>query len=305
MQRLFFFLLFSFFLLVSENTALAAQKGHVYQHPTGLSFWYPQSWRLQELDEAFQLIPNDAVSTAEGPSEVFFVSGESVAGTGIMRADDPQVISYVDQQVQSILPGMQLQPGRDHVDLMGTQGLILRWSGNNNSGKAIEGRAYIVIAKGYALTLSAIAFKGLIDKRDGSLKKIFRSFAFGEGQLDQALVGTWNKHATASLANPDRIYQTAWTAAQSVSEDKSVLTFYPDGRWHQRDTSHMLVGAAGLWLEDKSDKSYEGRWFADGKRLFMIYKDNTWEDFAYKVVPSGTGRELRTSVGKKATIWRE
>ena len=43
----------------------------------------------------------------------------------------------------------------------------------------------------------------------------------------------------------------------------------------------------------------------DGKRLFMIYEDNTWEDFAYKVVPWSGGRELRTSVDKKATIWRQ
>jgi len=97
---------------------------------------------------------------------------------------------------------------------MGTQGVVFRWAGNNNAGKPIEGRAYIVVTKDISLTLSAIAYKGLIDKRTASLKKVFTSFVQEDGQLDQALVGTWNKHSTASLANPDRIYQTAWTAAQ-------------------------------------------------------------------------------------------
>lgn len=283
----------------------ASEKGNVYHHPTGLTFWYPQSWQLQEIDEALQLVPNDVMTTEEGPSEFYFVSGESIAGSGISRPDDPQVINYVDQNVRSVLPQLQLSPDREYVKLMGMQGVVFRWAGNNNVGKPIEGRAYIVIAKDVALTLSAIAYKGLIDKRNASLKKIFASFVLGEGQLDQVLVGTWNKYATASLANPDRIYQTAWTAAQSVSEDKSHLTFYADGRWHRVNSSHTLVGAGGIWLEDKSNKEYSGKWFADGKRLFMIYEDNTWEDFAYKVVPLGGGRELRTSVGKKATIWRQ
>lgn len=305
MRTMIHYLLVCLFIVISAVQLDASEKGNVYRHPTGLTFWYPQSWRLQELDEALQLVPNDVVTTQEGPSELYFVSGESIAGSGITRADDPQVIGYVDQQVRSVLPQLHLSGDREYVQLMGTQGVVFRWAGSNNVGKPIESRAYIVISKGVALVLSAIAYKGLIDKRTASLKKVFTPFVLGEGQLDQALVGSWNKYATASLANADRIYETAWTAAQSVSEDKSHLTFYADGRWHRVNSSHTLVGAGGIWLEDKSKNEYSGKWFADGKRLFMIYEDNTWEDFAYKVVPSGGGRELRTSVGKKATIWRQ
>jgi len=291
-------------ILFGSSAIEAAEKGHVYRHPTGLSFWYPQNWRLQELDEVLQLIPDDAVTTHEGPSEIYFVSGESITGTGITHADDPRVISYVDQQVRSVLPQLQLTSDRQHVKLMDTQGVVFKWSGSNNSGKSIEGRAYIVIARDTALILSAISIKGLIGKRNTSLEKIFTSFVLGEGQIDRALVGTWHKFATAALSNPDRIYQTAWSAAQSVSEDKSLLTFSNDGRWHRVDRSHTLVGASGIWLEDKSEKKSSGRWFADGKRLFMIFDDNTWEDYAYKVVHGREGPELRTSVGRKATIWR-
>ena len=217
MRTMVHYLLVCLFIVVSAVQLDASEKGNVYRHPTGLTFWYPQSWRLQELDEALQLVPNDVVTTQEGPSELYFVSGESIAGSGITRADDPQVIGYVDQQVRSVLPQLQLSGDREYVPLMGTQGVVFRWAGSNNAGKPIEGRAYIVISKDVALILSAIAYKGLIDKRDASLKKVFTSFVLGEGQLDQALVGTWNKYATASLANPDRIYETAWTAAQAVS----------------------------------------------------------------------------------------
>ncbi|MEA3372660.1 MAG: hypothetical protein U9Q62_03100 [Campylobacterota bacterium] len=294
-------------LLISAGSAQngTSEKGNVYRHPTGLSFWYPQSWQLQEQDEALQLVPNNVVSTQEGPSELFFVTGESVAGTGISRADNPQVISYCDQQVRSILPALQLQQDKEYVDLMGTQGIVLKWAGNNNAGKPIEGRAYIVISRGHALTLSAIAYKGLIDKRTDSLKKIFRSFVLGQGQQDPALVGSWNKLSSSYLENPDRIYQTAWSAARSATDEKSQLSFYADGRWHQVNSSHTIVGAGDIWLEDKSKDEYKGQWYADGKRLFMIYQDNTWEEFAYKVVSTGSGRELRTAVGKRVTIWNQ
>jgi hypothetical protein len=293
------------FILLLILPAHAIEKGNVYRHPAGLSFWYPQQWELQELDEALQLIPNDVVTTQEGPSEFYFVTGESVSGTGISLANDPRVVSYADQQVRSILPALQLQKSRRLVDLLGTQGLVLTWKGNNNAGKPIEGRAYIVVTKGFALTLSGITLKGLMKKRERSLDKIFTSFVIGQGQLDSALTGTWHKHATAALANPDRIYETAWSAAQSVSEDKSQLTFYPNGEWHRINTSQTIVGAGGVWLEDNSKSEHRGRWNADGKRLFMLYEDNTWEEFSYIIVSTATGRELRTSVGKQAVIWRQ
>jgi hypothetical protein len=293
------------FILLLLVPVHAAEKGNMYRHPAGLSFWYPQQWKLTELDEALQLIPNDVVTTQEGPSEFYFVTGESVSGMGISRANDPQVINYADQQVRSILPALKLQKSRTLVDLLGTQGLVLIWKGNNNAGKAMEGRAYIVVTKGFALTLSGISFKGLMNKREGSLDKIFTSFVIGQGQLDPALEGTWHKHATAALANPDRIYETAWSAAQSVSEDKSKLTFYPNGEWHRINTSQTIVGAGGVWLEDNSKNEHRGRWNADGKKLFMLYEDNTWQEFSYIIVRTANGRELRTSVGKKAVIWRQ
>ena len=292
-------------ILILFGPAHALEKGNIYRHPAGLSFWYPQQWTLQELDEALQLIPNDLVTTPEGPSEIYFVTGESISGTGISRANDPRVVTYADQQVRSILPALQLQKSRRLVDLLGTQGLVLIWKGNNNAGKPLEGRAYIVITKGFAITLSAISLEGLMKKREGFLDKIFTSFVIGQGQLDPALTGTWHKHATATLANPDRIYETAWSAAQSVSEDKSKLTFYPNGEWHRLNTSQTIVGAGGVWLEDNSKSEYRGRWNADGKKLFMLYEDNTWEEFSYKIVRTANGQELRTSVGKQAVIWRQ
>ncbi len=70
------------FILLLLVPVHAAEKGNIYRHPAGLSFWYPQKWTLTELDEALQLIPNDVVTTQEGPSEFYLVTGESVNGTG-------------------------------------------------------------------------------------------------------------------------------------------------------------------------------------------------------------------------------
>ena len=294
-----------FLLFVVPISLYAEEGGNVYRHPSGLSFWYPQQWKLHELDEALQLVPADVAMTQEGPSEVYFVTGESVQGTGILRADDQRVVAYMDQQVRSILPALQLQHSRKTFALPGAQGIVLTWKGNNNAGKPVEGRAYVVVIKEYALTLSGISLQGLVNKRTPSLEKIFTSFVIGQGQLDPALTGTWHKHATMSVANPDRIYETSWSAAQAVTEDKSQLTFQSDGRWIRVDASHTLVGAGGIWLEDKSQNENKGKWNADGKRLFMLFEDNTWEEYAYKIVNTDHGRELRTAVGKEVVIWRQ
>jgi len=101
-------LLACIFIIIGAVQIDASEKGNVYHHPTGLTFWYPQSWRLQELDEALQLVPNDVVTAQKGPSEIYFVGGESIAGSGISHANDPQVVSYVDQQVRSVLHQLQL-----------------------------------------------------------------------------------------------------------------------------------------------------------------------------------------------------
>ncbi len=303
MRSVFVHILFCLYLFGSPLQLAAAEKGNIYRHPAGLSFWYPDNWKLHELEEALQLVPNDVVSTVQGDSELYFVTGESIAGSGITRADDPQVIAYIDQQVRSMLPTLTLQKHSDRINLMGTEGIVFKWRGNNNDGKPVEGRAYVVISQNFALTLSAIALDGLINKRDTQLKKIFASFVIKEGKKDPALAGRWKKIATTSIRNSS-VWETDWSRANMVADEETITTFNPDGTWHRLYTYHMIAGAGGVWLEDKDRKEYRGTWSADGKRLFMLFEDNSWDEFEYQIVKRGNGRELRLSDGKRGQIWK-
>lgn len=65
------------FLLMQPFALLASQKGNIYNHPSGISFWYPLNWKLHELPEAFQLVPNDVIATKEGARNFFSLAGKA------------------------------------------------------------------------------------------------------------------------------------------------------------------------------------------------------------------------------------
>lgn len=121
------------------------QKGKLYRHVTGLTFWYPENWHVKELEEAFQPIPNDVEIESQGPDEIYFISGERVAGTGIQNPDDPRVIQYTDQVVQSILPTLRRVGSVKYMDMINGKGVLLQWEGKNNEGKMVCATAFITI----------------------------------------------------------------------------------------------------------------------------------------------------------------
>ena len=283
---------------------ITIQKGKWYRHVTGLTFWYPENWHVKELEEAFQLIPNDVKRKPQGPDEIYFISGESVAGTGIQNPDDPRVIQYTDKVVQSILPTLRRVESVKYVDMINGKGVLLQWEGKNNKGKMVSAEAFITITQNFAISLSAIAYKNLLDKRNDELQKIFASFAFGEGQRDTNLIGHWELTATQSITNQS-VWETDWSRAQLVSDNQSHLVFTPDGKWSRTDTSHMIAGAGDLWIESKDKDESSGRWFAGEGTLFMIWENNTWEDYTYKIHNSVKGRELRMICGKTGQVWKE
>jgi hypothetical protein len=301
-------ILFTSLIILNQEAPAAPkipiQKGKVYRHVTGLTFWYPDNWRVKELDEALQLIPNDVEIQSQGPDELYVIAGESVAGTGILNPDDPRVIHYTDQVVQSILPSLMRVGRVKYVDMITGKGVFLQWEGKNNKGKTVCAEAFITIRQNFAISLSAIAYKHLLEKRNDELHRIFASFAFGEGQRDPDLIGHWELTATQSITNQS-VWETDWSRAQLVSDNQSHLVFTPDGKWSRTDTSHMIAGAGDVWIESSDKDESGGRWYAGEGTLFMIWENNTWEDYSYKIYTSAQGRELRMICGKTGQVWNE
>ncbi len=189
------------------------------------------------------------------------------------------------------------------MDMVNGRGVLLQWDGKNYDGKMVSAMALITISQNFAISLSAIAPRDLLEKRKDALIKIFASFAFGEGQRDTQLVGHWELSATQSITNQS-VWETDWSRARLVSDKQSHLIFHPDGSWSRTDTSHMIAGAGGLWIESKDANKSSGRWYAGEGKLFMIWENNTWEDYTYKIDTRAGKRELKMICGKTGQVWR-
>jgi len=74
-------------------------KSKTYRHPVGFKFMYPADWKAQDTGEMLLLTPPNQGQSPQGPTELYFVAGESVAGEGIYDAMDPAVVAYLDENV--------------------------------------------------------------------------------------------------------------------------------------------------------------------------------------------------------------
>jgi hypothetical protein len=61
----------------------------------------------------------------------------------------------------------------------------------------------------------------------------------------------------------------------------------------------MIVGAGSVWLERDQRSAKKGRWNADGGHLFMLWEDESFEDYRYRF----EGNKLKMKTGKTAQVW--
>jgi hypothetical protein len=284
------------------KTSSSGRSGGTYTHPAGFKFWYPQGWTTKITEEVLQLVPPNPGSTPEGPSEIYVVVGESVAGEGIFSPEDPRVVEYMDQQVRAVSPSLILQGGAKSVTMSQGKGAELNWQGTSPRGDVIHARAFVAILKDHGISLVGIALKDLLQARDADLRKIFSSFGVGEGHNDPAVVGSWILVSTSAIDNQSP-FETAWSRAQAVSETQTVLDIRADGTCSWNSKSQTIVGAGDVWLEDNSSSSSQGRWNAGNGIIYIMWDDNTYRDCMYKIEHAGGGRQLRMACGGKGEVW--
>lgn len=279
------------------------KKGKIYRHVIGFSFWYPEHWKVQELEEGLQLVPPNPASNAEGATELYFVAGESVAGEGIYRPDDPRVIEYLGEQVRTMFPSLQRTGNLSFIDMVKGKGIVLDWQARTPRGDVIGARVFASIIKDYGVMLIAIGIKEKLGTRDSDLRQMFASFGFGAAQRDTQLVGSWSLVSTHSIRN-ESPFETDWSKAKMVSETNSVLVFQADGTWTRTDDYQMLAGAGGLWIDSTEKTVNRGRWYAGEGLLHMIWEDNSWEDYKYEVKLTEQDRQLKRISGQSGETWK-
>lgn len=286
----------------SVPQAQRGRAGNTYRHPVGFSFWYPSGWTLTEHEAFTQLTPPNPGQSPEGPTELYFLLGSNVADEGIFTPDDQRIISFLDEQVRSVSPVLQYTGRSTPVNNSQGKGALLEWEGKTPKGDDVIARSFVSIINDHGIGLIGIGFRDVINGRDKDLRQMFGSFGFGQGQNDPAIVGSWSLVSTSAIDNQSP-FETSWSRAQAVSEDKSILVFNHDGTWSRSNESHTLVGAGGVWLEDKSQSSSRGSWNAGDGVLYMVWEDNSWEEYKYVVEQGAQGRQLRLAVENRGEVW--
>ena len=65
----------------------------------------------------------------------------------------------------------------------------------------------------------------------------------------------------------------------------------------------MIAGAADVWLESDETTVSKGRWYAGGGSLYLIWEDNSWEDYDYEIRRTPEGIRLLLVSGQKGELW--
>ena len=249
------------------------KNGKEYTYASGGKVRYPASWSIQETEGALKLVPPDA------GEEVILITGERAEGA--TDAGSPEVLAYLDSQVQSVLPDMKRVGKAEKASAGNGKGAFLTWEGTIQ-GKAGQVRGYVTILNGYGVALIALGPKEALDKRDKTLRDIFYSLGWGQGKKDTNLVGTWSYYAYSQI---------------SGKETKASARLNADGTFtYESNTEggNNYSGKDGLgnetwtgWVNSRSGSGWKGTWTAVGGELTLNFEDGSSETFDYTLKQEG------------------
>ena len=227
-------------------------------------------------------------------------NGEYNKSGGIIKRIDPVAATVVGNIIDSVRCysfDVDSQGLVGPVDDIIAAGNYVGYDDHAVSRITPEGVASIIV-KDWGLVMAAVGVGDRLQKRSQTIQKIFASFDVGQGQHDQRLIGGWHLLDTRSITNQS-VWETDYSRAKAVSENSSTIRFNPDGTWQRENRSHTLVGAGGVWLEDKSSSSERGTWNADGNVLFMLWENGSFANYQYRC----EGRQLKMAYEKTLEVW--
>lgn len=261
----------------------------VFKHPTGVSMSYPPTWQLRDLTGALQLIPPDAASNADGPTEAYIVSAQ--AAEGITSAEDPRVINYLDLQMRQLAPFLQRTGQGEKVKAGTVPGVLLTWDGSNPRGLEVRAQTYAIVLKGYGIGVTALGGKNEIARREKIVRGVFASLAAGEGEKDPQLVGAWRFWS-----------YTSSKIVSSGTEQTRLLVLRADGTclWSSQTESSTQVsgkdylGNETYWggVAGTSSDRDRGTWTAGAGRLYVTWQNGSLSEWGYRMIGTPGARRL-------------
>lgn len=274
------------------------------RHPTGLAMSYPPDWQLKELPQMLQLIPPDAASNADGPTEAYLVLAQ--AAEDARSAEDPRVVAYLDGQLGQLMPFLKRVGELEKIRAGAAPGILVTWEGDNPKGMLVRSHAFATILQGYGVALVALGDKKLIAGREKTLRGIFASMAAGEGEKDTRLVGAWKYGHYSSSA-----------LGGHSTESTRFLTVRADGtcRWSsQTETAGNLKGRDSggneTWTAGYAGVGGDNdrwTWSAGNGKLYVMWQNGSLSEWDYNVSGQPAGRRLllKGSNQQKPDEWME
>lgn len=259
-------------------TGAAAWK--TYRHPTGLAMSYPPEWQLREHPQMLQLLPPDAASNSDGPTEAYLVLAE--AAEDIKSAEDPRVVQFLDGQLEKLMPFLKRTGEPEKIRAGAAPGVLAKWEGDNSKAMTVRAHAFATVLKGYGVALVGLGDKKQVLARDKTLRGIFASFAAGEGQKDPRLAGTWKywHYSTSALGG-------------FSTERTRFLVLRPDGTclWSSRSES----GGSARGTDSLGNQTWsagvagatagrdQGTWSAGEGKLYVMWQNGSLSEWSYSV----------------------
>jgi hypothetical protein len=261
-----------------------------YRHPTGLQMAYPPDWQLKEHPGMLQVIPPDAASNADGPTEAYLVFAE--AAEGARSAEDPRVVQYLDGQLGQLIPSLKRAGEPEKVRAGAAPGILATWEGTNARGMLIRAQAFATILKGYGVALVGLGDKDQISRREKTLRGIFASFAAGEGQKDLQLVGAWKywHYSTSAMGG----FSTERTRFLRLGADGTCVwssQTESGGSVQGRDSAGNETWRAGI--AGVGEGSDCGTWSAGNGKLYILWQNGSLSEWGYSVSGQVGDRRLR------------
>jgi hypothetical protein len=258
---------------------------------------YPPDWQLREHPQMLQIVPPDAASNADGPTEAYLVLAE--AAEGVTSAEDPRVVQFLEAQLGQLMPFLRRVGETEKIRAGAAPGILATWEGDSPKGLRVRAHAFAAVLKGYGVALVGLGEKKQITAREPTLRGIFASFAAGEGQKDPQLVGTWKywHYSSSALGG----YSTERTRFLALRADGTCA-------WSSRtDTSASLRGSDSLGSETwtagmagTGGDSDRGTWSAGGGKLYIMWQNGSLSEWTYNVSGQPGGRRLLLKGGDQA-----
>lgn len=274
--------------------ASAPSLKNVYRHSNGVTFRYPESWRINtdqaETAGMVVLLPPGA-DTGPAGKEAYLVLGS--ASEGVTSADDPRVAQQIELTLGRFAPFLKRTGATRTIKTGQRTGAVNSFEGRNDQGLEVVAKVYTMILDQYAVSLVGIGVKTLVEPRDPELRQVFLSFDFntsapaadGAG-LPAQLVGVWKNWTYKSVGG------SSWektTYAVLRADGTYLLTENSESisSFNFKDAGGNPTGNAGV--ASTGSGGNRGKWSVSGDRLKFVDSAGGVTESRFVIKPNSSG----------------